>query len=226
MLVQLSAATSACQGIYLMDLFDVGNTNHTDRPQQPCCRNLILPVKGSICLSRGLLIVSMAPLPRTRSELMDTARLPGNSTRGDLLIWHHWCVHASSTNTSDRVRQAIITFYITRFHTTAFGDEQRLRTYRASIRCACQHRLKPSRLPLPAAVLPLPQTHHPCAWPCCRHRHRCSQPDRTTPYPLASPSRRPPPHRPSPLTAASRAATVRAPHKQHRTQAHRSPPQS
>ena len=40
---------------------------------------------------------------------------------GDLLIWHHWCVHASSTNSSDRVRQAIIT----RFHTTQFGEEQR-----------------------------------------------------------------------------------------------------
>lgn len=40
--------------------------------------------------------------------------------KGDVLIWHHWCVHASSTNYSDRVRQAIIT----RFHTTRWGHEQ------------------------------------------------------------------------------------------------------
>jgi ectoine hydroxylase-related dioxygenase (phytanoyl-CoA dioxygenase family) len=40
---------------------------------------------------------------------------------GDVLIWHHWCVHASSTNSSDRIRQAIIT----RFHTTEFGEQQR-----------------------------------------------------------------------------------------------------
>eukprot|EP01051_Picozoa_sp_SAG22_P002079 SAG22_NODE_88_length_21409_cov_11.207180_16_plen_157_part_00 len=38
---------------------------------------------------------------------------------GDLLIWHHWCVHASSVNRSDRIRQAVIT----RFHTTKWGDE-------------------------------------------------------------------------------------------------------
>ena len=62
------------------------------------------------------------------SQFMDTAcggyqETPHEAAMnaGDLLIWHHWCVHASSTNTSDRVRQAIIT----RFHTTAFGDEQR-----------------------------------------------------------------------------------------------------
>ena len=40
--------------------------------------------------------------------------------KGDVMIWHHWCVHASSENRSDRVRQAIIT----RFHTTRWGEEQ------------------------------------------------------------------------------------------------------
>ena len=38
---------------------------------------------------------------------------------GDLLVWHHWCVHANSRNDSDRVRQAIFS----RFHTTRWKDE-------------------------------------------------------------------------------------------------------
>lgn len=38
---------------------------------------------------------------------------------GDVMIWHHWCAHASSYNGSDTVRQAVIS----RFHTTAYARE-------------------------------------------------------------------------------------------------------
>ena len=47
-------------------------------------------------------------------------RSPNAYRQQDLLIWHHWCVHSSSTNRSDRIRQAVIA----RFHTTRFGEEQ------------------------------------------------------------------------------------------------------
>ncbi len=74
-------------------------------------------------------VPACGPAGGMTAEYMNSA-LPGSydgmpheavMQKGDVLIWHHWCVHASSSNHSDRVRQAIIT----RFHTTRWGNEQR-----------------------------------------------------------------------------------------------------
>jgi ectoine hydroxylase-related dioxygenase (phytanoyl-CoA dioxygenase family) len=42
-------------------------------------------------------------------------------SKGDVMIWHCWCVHASSVNRGNRVRQAVIS----RFHSTVHGDSLR-----------------------------------------------------------------------------------------------------
>ena len=38
--------------------------------------------------------------------------------RGDIMFWHHWMVHGSSTNCSVKIRQAVIA----RFHSTKHGQ--------------------------------------------------------------------------------------------------------
>ena len=70
------------------------------------------PVEG--CMKKGVRGRFRELSPRFQAPLVQQCR------QQDLLIWHHWCVHSSSTNRSDRIRQAVIA----RFHTTRFGEEQ------------------------------------------------------------------------------------------------------
>ena len=96
-----------------------------------------IPTGGTICTSRpgedGL--VHGIPSPRNgnggnpgggngMSEKYMREFMPGGydggepheacMRKGDVMFWHHWCVHASTYNGSDRVRQAVIA----RFHST------------------------------------------------------------------------------------------------------------
>jgi hypothetical protein len=89
-----------------------------------------LPSGGAICTSRPEGDLHGIPPPRqnptgqgmTEHYMRDF--LPGGydggepyeavMRKGDIMIWHHWCVHASSYNGTDKVRQAIIS----RFHST------------------------------------------------------------------------------------------------------------
>ena len=54
--------------------------------------------------------------------------------KGDVLFWHHWCVHASSYNGSGKVRQAVIT----RFHST-LPNHPLLCEYRPLVLCHPTH---------------------------------------------------------------------------------------